>query len=191
MIKAIIFDCFGVLATDAWLAFCDSLPKDTDFDQLRSLNKAFDTGIIDQTTLTAEIEQLTGKRPPLIDAMQATELSKNTPLLMYIAELHKTHKIGLLSNISSDWITDKLLTTEERSNFDTMVLSYEVGMIKPDPRIYALTCGRLGVALNEAIMVDDRHDFVEAAKGQGMQGIEYRNFQTFKTELQQLLNTNY
>lgn len=190
MIKAIIFDCFGVLATDAWLAFCDSLPKDTDFDQLRSLNKAFDKGIIDQQTLTSEIEQLTGKRPPLIDSMQATELSKNTPLLEYIAELHQTYKIGLLSNISSDWITDKLLTTDERDTFDAMVLSYQVGMIKPDPRIYALTCERLEVALDEAIMVDDRHDFVEAAKGQGMHGIEYRNFQSFKTELAQLLNAD-
>lgn len=190
MIKAIIFDCFGVLATDAWLAFCESLPQDTDFEQMRSLNKAFDKGIIDQATLSNEIFQLTGKQPPIIDTMQATELSKNTQLIAHIAELHRTYKIGLLSNISSDWITEKLLDETDQVHFDTMVFSYQVGMIKPDPRIYALTCERLGVGLHEAIMVDDRHDFVTAAKGQGMAGIVYKDFQSFTLQLAELLDTN-
>lgn len=190
MIKAIVFDCFGVLATDAWLAFCDTLPRKTDFDHLHSLNRAYDQGIIDQATLVAEIEAATGMTPPLLDSMQVTELSKNHQLLTYIAELHKSYKIGLLSNISSDWITKTLLDDAEQACFDTFVLSYQVGMVKPDPRIFALVCERLGVELHEAVMVDDRHDFVEAAKGQGMGGIEYRNFQDFITELHPLLDTN-
>ena len=37
MVKAIIFDCFGVLATDIWLAFCESLPASADLQRARDL----------------------------------------------------------------------------------------------------------------------------------------------------------
>jgi len=39
--------------------------------------------------------------------------------------------------------------------FDTVVFSHEVGFMKPDPRIYALACERLGVAPGDALFVGD------------------------------------
>ena len=190
MIKAIIFDCFGVLTTDVWLAFCESLPATADVERARELNRAFDAGLLTHQEFFDQVEEVTGKRPPDIDQMTNRELIKNDQLISYIKELKNTYKLAILSNISSNWITRDFLTNDEQTLFDEIILSYEVKLLKPDYRIYELTCERLGVELNEAIMVDDRPDFVKAARSAGLQGVTYRDADTFKTELEELLNTN-
>jgi HAD superfamily hydrolase (TIGR01509 family) len=47
--------------------------------------------------------------------------------------------------------------------FDTLVLSYERGVIKPDPRIFELACQELGVTPTDALMVGDNPDADGAA----------------------------
>jgi putative hydrolase of the HAD superfamily len=48
------------------------------------------------------------------------------------------------------------------------VYSDEVGLAKPDPAIYRLTCERLGCAPEEALFVDDTQVCVEGARAVGM-----------------------
>lgn len=191
MVKAIIFDCFGVLTTDIWLSFCDSLPPGTDLVEASALNKAYDRGIISHDEFRSGIKELTGEYPPDIDAISSSDMVKNESLLDLIRRLKPSFKIGLMSNISSDWITKEFLTQDEQLLFDTMVLSYEVGMIKPDPRMYTIACERLRVAPHEALMVDDREQYVEGAREIGMSGIVYENMHSFTVQLNELLNSNY
>lgn len=190
MTKAIIFDCFGVLATDIWLAFCDGLPATVDLQRASDLNKAYDRGMITHQEFFAGVVEATGQRPPEIEQLSAGQLGKNEALIRYIETLKPDYKIGLLSNISSDWITEELLSGQDQSLFDDMVFSYKVGLTKPDPRIYQLACDRLGVLPTEAIMIDDRPDYITAARNFGMHGITYANLAQFQTELTALLDTN-
>lgn len=190
MIKAIVFDCFGVLATDIWLAFCESLPATADLERARDLNKAFDRGMITHQEFLDGVFEATGQYPPDIEQLSVGQLGKNTALLDIIKLLHSDYKIGLLSNISSDWITDELLSADDQRLFDDMVFSHKVGLLKPDPRIYQLACDRLGILPDEAIMVDDRAGYIAAAREFGMHGITYANLADFQVDLQQLLDTN-
>jgi putative hydrolase of the HAD superfamily len=48
--------------------------------------------------------------------------------------------------------------------FDVVIVSYEVGYTKPDPRIYELCLARLGVSPSSALFVDDRPENVGGAK---------------------------
>ena len=191
MVKAIIFDCFGVLATDIWLAFVDSLPEGTDLVQASALNKAYDKGIISDAQFIEGIHELTGQDPPLLKNLQSGQLTKNEALFDLIRKLKPDFAMGILSNISSDWITSEFLTAEEQTLFKAYVLSYEIGIIKPDPRIYILACERLRVAPHEALMVDDRELYVNGAREAGMNGILYEDLHSFKQQLNELLNTNY
>lgn len=191
MTRAIIFDCFGVLATDIWLAFCDNLPEAADLQRASDLNKAYDRGMISPQEFQDEVFTATGQYPPDIEQLSQSQLGKNTALLDFIKTLKPKYKIGLLSNISSDWITDELLSIEDQKLFDDMIFSHSVGMTKPDPRIYQLACDRLGVAPEETIMVDDREGYIDVARTFGMQGITYANLAQFKTEFAALLDTDY
>jgi epoxide hydrolase-like predicted phosphatase len=188
VIKAIVFDCFGVLATDTWRAFLDALPEDVDIEKARALNHAVDGGVITQEEFLAGVKEITGSEPPDIKQMSSGEIAKNTQLLEYIKQLKEKYSIGLLSNISSNWVRDYFLTPKEQKLFDVMVFSFEVGMTKPDPRIFWLICKRLGVEPHEAVLIDDIDRYCRAAEAEGMQAVVYDNLKQLKAELDVVLS---
>lgn len=193
MIKAIIFDNFGVLVTSHWEEFWGSLPTYEQQEQARELNRAYDGGHIDKQEFLSSLQQATNKSAQDIEqALFGYSDTKNNQLLDYIrTELKPKYKIGLLSNISTNWIRDELLNIEEQKLFDDMVFSFEVGITKPDPRIFELTCQRLGVELSEAILVDDIDRYCSVAGGLGMKTVEYKDFVSAKKQIEQLLaNSN-
>lgn len=187
MIKAIIFDCFGVLTTDKWKEFVSTLPKEQK-QPARDSNHAYDAGFIKEDEFLDQVYKLTGRSPGEVERLLDNETNKNTELLGYIASLKSDYKIGLLSNIASNWIRDSFLSAEEQSRFDEMILSFQVGMTKPDPRIFEIACQRLEVEPAEAIMVDDIDTYCESARSIGMQAVVYQNFQQAKAELEQILS---
>ena len=78
-------------------------------------------------------------------------------------------KTALISNCSHSTrpIVDRLGITEE---FDEILLSFEVGMHKPDPGIYREALGRLGgVAPERAVFVDDQPPYCDGAAALGIE----------------------
>ncbi|MBA3758788.1 HAD-IA family hydrolase [Candidatus Saccharibacteria bacterium] len=187
MIKAIIFDCFGVLTTDTWNAFLDTLSDKKAVQEVREIHRAYNAGLLSKLESNEQIEQIAGKSFLELEDSNA-QVIKNDTLLTYITELKKNYSIGLLSNIGSNWVRDSFLTDEEQTLFNQMVFSFEVGMNKPDSRMFELVANRLGVEPSEAIMIDDQVTYCQAAHSTGMQAIVYQDFEQFKTELEQLLN---
>jgi putative hydrolase of the HAD superfamily len=62
--------------------------------------------------------------------------------------------------------------------FDVVVVSYEVGVAKPDPKIYEVCLQRLGVAATSALFVDDRAVNTEAAAALGLQTLTFTKDRT-------------
>lgn len=174
-----------------WRAFLDTLPPEVDTEAARDLNRAYNAGLINMSEFTRRIQEITGEASHEPENLLKEETAKNVALLRYIKELKPHYKIGLLSNIASNWIRDTFLTLEEQELFDTMVFSYEVGMTKPDPRMFTMVVERLRITPQEAIMIDDIDSYVEAAKAEGMQGIVYQDFEQMKRDLESLLNTQH
>lgn len=185
MIQAIIFDCFGVLTTDTWNQFLGSLPRDVDLSALRDVRKSYDAGFIGKQDYEQQIRELTGHDYAETEADE--EMHKNTQLLAYIATLKEQYKIGLLSNIGSNWVRDSFLTPKEQALFDAMVFSYEVNANKPSARMYEAILEKLAVTPEQAIMVDDVQAFCEAAESLGMKSITYHDFHQCQQDLGTLL----
>lgn len=188
MIKAIIFDCFGVLTEDAWRAFCASLPPGEGLQKAKELNHRYDAGLINLKDFVLGVEQATGHESKQVeDIIMHKEFSKNIVLIDYIKGLKGRYKIGLISNIATNWVRDDFLTPEEQSYFDDMVFSFEVGTTKPDPRIYEVAADRLGVEPSKCVFIDDIERYTQAAQAVGMSAIVYSDFNQMKTDLEALL----
>lgn len=189
MIKAVIFDCFGVLTTDLWRAFCDNLPPGEGLQRAHELNHAFDKGFISLEEYLEGVEEATGQKPPNLEEMGNSAINKNHALLKHIAELKQQgYKIGLLSNISDDWITEHFLDKEEQALFDTIVVSHEVGMTKPSEGIFRLIAERLGVDVSEAVLIDDVDTYCDGARLVGMQAICYGSLRQCLDDLDKVLS---
>ncbi|MBM3860424.1 MAG: HAD family phosphatase [Verrucomicrobia bacterium] len=70
--------------------------------------------------------------------------------------------------------------------FDGYILSHEVGLLKPDRRIYEVTLQRFGLTASEAVFIDDILANVEGARAVGIHGIHHRNAQGTREELTKL-----
>ena len=112
----------------------------------------------------------------------------DTELVEYIRQLRKRYKTGLLSNAFSD--LRRLVTDiwQFADAFDEMIISAEVGLVKPDPRIYRLALERLGVAPEAAVFIDDLRRNVVGAQAVNLHTIHFENPQQARQELEYLLN---
>jgi HAD superfamily hydrolase (TIGR01509 family) len=188
VIKAIIFDCFGVLTADTWREFLGNLDEEVDIEAARNAHRAYDAGQIAKQECAELIKSITGQSFNELEDIFGGESDKNTRLLKYIAGLKENYKIGLLSNVGNNWIRDYFLTPDEQKLFDAFVFSFQAGMTKPDPRIFDMMLEKLSVHAAEAVMVDDIERYAEAARGQGLQAICYQDFQQFKKDLDSILS---
>lgn len=112
----------------------------------------------------------------------------DTDLVSEIRLLRPRYKTALLSNA---W--DNLRQALERDwgiadAFDEMFISAELGLAKPDSRIYRLALERLNVAPPEAVFVDDFLDNVIAARQLGIHTVHFRNPAQALGELRALLD---
>jgi putative hydrolase of the HAD superfamily len=75
--------------------------------------------------------------------------------------------------LSNSWGLDGYPVEELRAHFDTLVISGEVGLRKPDPAIYRLAAERLELSPSACAFVDDLPRNVEAARDVGMYGVHH------------------
>jgi putative hydrolase of the HAD superfamily len=74
--------------------------------------------------------------------------------------------------------------------FDTVVISGEVGLRKPEPEIFKLTCERLAVVAADCVFVDDLEINVDAAAELGMTGVLHRGYDTTAARLEELFGVS-
>jgi putative hydrolase of the HAD superfamily len=114
--------------------------------------------------------------------------SLDEKLVNYLRDLQPQYKTALLSNA---WDDLRQIIEEEwqiDDAFDEMIISAEVGLAKPDPRIYQKAIAALDVTTSEAVFVDDFVENVEGARALGMQAIQFKDTDQTLSDLNDLLN---
>lgn len=108
-------------------------------------------------------------------------------LIQFIRELHPKYKTGLISNAWSDmraYLTKKKLVDA----FDTLTISAEIKVAKPEAKIYAHALEQAEVKAEEAIFVDDVQANIAACQKIGMRGILFQDVDQTLRELKGLLS---
>jgi HAD superfamily hydrolase (TIGR01509 family) len=192
MIKAVIFDFFGVIVTEGLKQFLDTYFPNDPKKRKEAINEVvkFDSGVVNITRkgLVDELARMAG-----VSSQKALDyFNDNQPnklLLDYIQnELKPKYKIGVLSNAGDNFISE-LLSKDEQQLFDDVVLSYRFGMAKPKQEIYELAAERLNVLTTECVFVDDSPSHCEGAKRSGMKTVWYEDFPQVKKDLEKILSS--
>lgn len=154
VVKAIIFDCYGVLLGQGfWHTYAAAggdVRADEDFihKQLHAMNSG------DQTSEQFD-ENMASHLKISLEQWQATKYRQELPnaqLFHYIEDMLKPrYKIGMISNASVGSVERKL-SASQLELFDVKVVSAEVGLLKPDCEIYELAAKKLGVDCRNAFL---------------------------------------
>jgi putative hydrolase of the HAD superfamily len=184
MIKAVIFDYFGVISSDSyWNLVKANKNVSSEFGEL---SNEVNTGSINWQQFVSNIANKTNKSILEVNKMYASE--KIDPrFLALIDTLGKDYKIALLTNAHHDFLIPVLKKAHIYQLFDKVIVSSMVGLVKPDPELYRHTCRQLGITPSEAVFIDDIKSNTDAARAVGMQTIHYQNFDHFFSQLKTLL----
>lgn len=134
MIKAIIFDCFGVLVHEGPL-----LRKDI-----------------------------------------------NKQLFGWIHKNKNKYMFGLLSNTSREWL-DSYIDEKHQAYFQSIMLSAEMSVTKPNPEAYVRTAAQLNTPTKQCLFIDDDTTNLSGAEAAGMQTLLYKDFHQFERDVKELL----
>ena len=107
-------------------------------------------------------------------------------ILDFLRSLKPKYKVGLISNA---WSGLRPYVVREKFDdvFQHMIISAEVGVVKPDPKIYQLALEQLQVKAEEAVFVDDVLENIEVCQKIGMQGIQFKDPESAIKQLKALL----
>ena len=89
--------------------------------------------------------------------------------------------------LSNSW-GDQYLRDGWQNMFDAVVISGEVGMRKPEQRIFELTLAELGLQAKECVFVDDHVGNIRAAGGLGIVGVWHQSYDETARELEALFD---
>ena len=116
---------------------------------------------------------------------------KNT--VNILEALNKQYSIWLLSNTNPKHIQDEI---EKRYLFPRLVngavYSFDVGVRKPEKKIYEIAMQKADAKPQECLFIDDLLENIQAAKQVGIKGIHFRSSKQLKQELVHLgINNEY
>lgn len=106
-------------------------------------------------TLMERVAGATAPRPAMLEAIR------------------RIRERGLIAAaITNNWVAEEGSAGELRPHFDLVVESAVEGMRKPDPRIFNITCERLGITPCDAVFLDDIGSNLKTARSLGMKTIK-------------------
>ncbi len=200
-IRAVVFDIGGVLEInpdtgwrDKWERRLHLSIKEID-ERLTGMGKDGSLGTCSEEEWIDSLREVTG-----MDQTQADEYMRdlwrwylgtlNVEMADFFVSLRPHYQTAILSNS----FVGARSREQERYHFhemtDLIIYSHEVGLAKPDRRIYELTCERLGVRPDEMVFLDNAKSNVVAARELGIHGILFKENAQAIADIQACIQAN-
>ena len=132
-------------------------------------------------------QQLTGHAMDRRKLMRAVSdiFTPNESILPVLDELKASgHRLVLLSNTNAAHVAFIQERFDVLTRFDECVLSYEVGAMKPDPPMFEAALRAIQCEPMECFYTDDVGEYVERARGYGLQAEVFIDTRTLLAHLQ-------
>jgi len=198
-IKVIFLDIGGVLLSDGWEQ--ESRQKaakkfSLDYAEMDSLHHViFNIYEIASITLNEYLDRVVFNhaRHFSLEDFKAFMFAQTTELpgtLQWLKEWKKSCGFPIISiNNEGRELNDfRIKKFGLHQCFDAFISSCEVGMRKPDPRIFTLAMGIAQASPEECLYFDDRLMLVQAAQKLGIRSFHHKDFSTTKRILEDLKN---
>ena len=160
-----------VAVVGPWLA--DAYAKDGDVNPVHALERGECT-VAEFERLLAGLLIRTDGGPVAANGLLSRMLSAGTPVPAMYQMIRDLRTSGVRTALlSNSWGSDWYPRDDFPALFDAVVISGEVGMRKPEPRIFRHAAALLDLEPGHCVFVDDVEANVEAAIGCGMTGVHH------------------
>jgi 2-haloacid dehalogenase len=146
--------------------------------------RSFDEGIAERQRLFPEHAELIALWKTGWEQMLRGPISETVEL---VDELRiRGHRLYALTNWSAETFHVARMRYAFLSWFEDIVVSGEVKLAKPDPRIFELAIERCGLTPASTLFVDDMRPNVEVARGLGLHALHFEHPRKLRADLEGL-----
>ncbi len=185
-----VFDCFGVLSQPVLMSWYKNHSFKDGFvdNNLFKLLEEFDLGKISELQICEYFSNYKGVNMTPEEIRQEVDsyLRLDSKLINLILKLRdKDFKIVLLSNANAAFFEREVYKKypDFKKLFDEIIISSEVGMIKPNRDIYEYTLKKINSLPEECLLIDDSPKNIDGANVLGIQGFLYTDFNSFEDHI--------
>lgn len=199
-VKAVIFDWGGVLIDDPrpglmrYCAHAFNVPVEVYTQVHDKFLENFQKGLIEERTFWQRISKelnrpepqpaarLAGSQNSLWGDAFRSAYSPRAEVFALASALHnKGYKTALLSNTEVPAM--EFFRQLRYDMFDVLVFSCAEGAQKPEKKIYEVTVEKLRSLPEQAVLIDDKPQFIKGAQQAGLKGILFANLEQVKSDL--------
>lgn len=177
--STVFCDVGGVLVENPWIHTAEQLAseyglgKSAVFEELTRLATGLDRGALALREYHERLTRSVGAEIPygeFATLVLDTSLVQIEPVWDSVREVGNSGRFNMvaLSNMSAEVWMALERKYSIRSLFNSEVLSFELGVTKPDPRIFEIALERAGSLPEESFFVDDTPANIEAAGALGL-----------------------
>jgi len=109
----------------------------------------------------------------------------NEEVVSLLPKLKKNYKLFLLSNTDSIHQKYGWQKYEFLKYFDKLILSHEVGAVKPEEKIYRAVEAASSLPSEEHFFIDDIREYVDAAKNIGWEAVQFTGYEALINDFHQ------
>lgn len=196
MIKTIIFDYAGVITpTKNNYIFAKKYHKRFGLTTKELMTKSYNNWRPALISKTAELKFWRELSQELnIDSEELRDLIIKTfpidsKVIEIIDKIKVRYKIVMLSNQVESWLEKVIDENNLRNKFHYFINSYNVGIKKPNKKIFLTALEKSGSKPEETLFIDDSEENIKAAQELGIQCIKYVAFEQFLKEFNRYLKS--
>ncbi|MFH1106058.1 MAG: HAD family phosphatase [Candidatus Aenigmatarchaeota archaeon] len=190
MIKAVIFDVGGTYLSGSLVSFarkaCKMLGikkffRETD---LRVFVRKYNQGVISAEECFRKClgVPITSAQMKRIKSLWTSTYALQPEMARLVKRLKKRYALAVLSN-SDPLNSDSFKRKGLYAPFNHVILSHELGVTKPDKKIYRIALKKLKMRPDECVFIDDQKICVDAARKIGMNAILFESVRQLKKAL--------
>ena len=208
MFKAVLWDFGGVITSSPFEAFNryeadNDLPKDF----LRSINatdpetnawaqlESSQVSVDEFDELFAREAETRGHRVMGKEVLDLLSGDVRPEMVSALGIIKQNYRIGCITNNVNTGQGPGMAKTSDKASqvaeimamFDVVIESSKVGIRKPDPKIYQMTCEQMSIAPEETIYLDDLGINLKPARTLGLATIKVLNANQALADLEKLL----
>jgi len=120
---------------------------------------------------------------PDLRSIYLSALTPNQNIFPVVLAITHNYPVGLCSNTSSIHWHSERSKLPFADKLDPVILSYEVGVMKPDPRIYKILATRAGIEQSKVLFIDDSEVNVAGARQAGLMSLRFTDVDSLVTDL--------
>ena len=192
-IGTIIFDLGGVMVWTRWPRLTEPLAEltgttpDEVMKRIRTGNAYFPhmRGELDFSGFHKRLTDDLGVEltPDELLELWNSILEPNEAINPIVKQLKGRYRLAIGSNTDGAHFNRGQEIQPATLEFDDVLVSYELGVCKPDPEFFRRGLAKLGVEAEECLFIDDLEDNIEAARSLGIAGIRFESAEQLEQEL--------